>query len=65
MISKKHKKSCTTLDYIEHFLVLASSIIESISISAFASTIVITIGITSSLIGLKICTITAGIKKYN
>ena len=56
MISKKHKKSCTTLD---------SSIIESISISAFASTIVITIGITSSLIGLKICTITAGIKKYN
>ena len=65
MISKKHKKSCTTLDYIEHFLILASSIIESISISAFASTIVITIGITSSLIGLKICTITAGIKKYN
>ena len=65
MISKKHKKSCATLDYIEHFLVLASSIIESISISAFASTIVITIGITSSLIGLKICAITAGIKKYN
>ena len=65
MISKKHKKSCTTLDYIEHFLVLASSIIESSSISAFASTIVITIGITSSLIGLKICAITAGIKKYN
>ena len=65
MISKKHKKSCTTLDYIEHFLILASSIIESISISAFASTFVITIGITSSLIGLKICTITAGIKKYN
>ena len=65
MISKKHKKSCTTLDYIEHFLILASSIIESISISAFASTIVITIGITSSLIGLKICAITAGIKKYN
>ena len=65
MISKKHKKSCTTLDYIEHFLVLASSIIESISISAFASTIVITIGIASSLIGLKICAITAGIKKYN
>ena len=65
MISKKHTQSCTTLDYIEHFLVLASSIIESISISAFASTIVITIGITSSLIGLKICAITAGIKKYN
>ena len=65
MTSKKHKKSCTTLDYIEHFLVLASSIIESISISAFASTIVITIGIASSLIGLKICAITAGIKKYN
>ena len=36
----------------------------SVSISAFASLFVILIGITSSAIGLKICAITAGIKKY-
>ena len=34
-----------------------------ISISAFASLLGIPIGITSSAIGLKICAITAGIKK--
>ena len=34
------------------------------SIFAFASLIGILIGITSSAIGLKICAITAGIKKY-
>ena len=43
---------------------LASTITGCISISAFASLIGIPIGITSSAIGLKICAITAGIKKY-
>ena len=64
LMSKKHKKVCTTLNYIEHFLILASTITGCISISAFASLIGIPIGITSSAIGLKICAITAGIKKY-
>ena len=36
-----------------------------VSISAFASLVGISIGITSSVIGLKICVITAAIKKYN
>ena len=35
-----------------------------LSISLFASLVGIPIGITSSVIGLKICAITAGIKKY-
>ena len=35
-----------------------------VSISAFASLVGIPIGITSSSIGLKICAITVGIKKY-
>ena len=26
LMSKKHKKVCTTLNYIEHFLILASTI---------------------------------------
>ena len=63
-MSRKHKKVCTTLNYIEHFLILASTITGCVSISAFASLIGIPIGITSSAIGLKICAITAGIKKY-
>ena len=63
-MSKKHKKVCTTLNYIEHFLILASTVTGSISISAFASLVGIPIGITSSAIRLKICAITAGIKKY-
>ena len=37
LMSTKHKKVCTTLNYIEHFLNLASTITGSISISAFAS----------------------------
>ena len=64
LMSKKHKKVCTTLNYIEHFLILASTITWYISISLFASLLGIPIGITSSVIGLKICAIAAGIKKY-
>ena len=64
LMSKRHKKACTTLNYIEHFFVLASTITGCISISVFASLIGIPIEVTSSAIGLKICAITAGIKKY-
>ena len=64
MISRKHKKVCATLHYIEHFLILASAITGCVSISAFASLLVIPIRITSSSIGLKICTIAEGIKTY-
>ena len=64
LMSKKHKKICTTLNHIEHFLVLASIITGYVSISVFASLIGIPIRITSSAIGLKICAITAGIKNY-
>ena len=63
-MSKKHKKICTTLNYIEHFLILSSTITGCVSISTFASLIGIPIGTTSSAIGLKIFAITAGIKKY-
>ena len=64
MTSKKRKKVCTTLNYIERFLILASAIFGCISISALASLIGILIGITSSVIGWKTCAIIAGIKKY-
>ena len=64
LMSKKHKKVCTTLNHIEHFLILASTMTGCISISTFASLIGIPTGITSSEIGLKIYAVTAGIKKY-
>ena len=54
LISTKIKKVCTTLNYIEHFLVLASSVTGCSSISSFASLLVIPIGITSFAKGLKI-----------
>ena len=50
---KKHKRLCTTLNYIEHFLILGSKVTGCISISAFASLVGYPIGITSSAIGLK------------
>ena len=52
----------TTLNYTEHFLILGSTITGCISISAFASLVGIPIGITSSVIGFKICAITAAVK---
>ena len=60
---KKHKKVCTSLNYIEHVLILVSTITRCISISAFTSLIGIPVGITSSEIELKICVIATRIKK--
>ena len=65
LMSRKHKKVCTTLNYIEHFLILASTVTGCILIFAFAFLLSIPIGIASSAIGLKICAITARIKQYN
>ena len=59
----RQKKVCNTLNYIQHFLILASTVTECISISAFTSLVSIPIGIKSSAIGLKMFAITAGIKK--
>ena len=53
----------TTLNYINHFLILWPTIIGYVSISAFSSLADITIGTRSSTIGLKICAIAAGIEK--
>ena len=62
LISNKHKKVCTTLNYIQHFLILASTVTGCISIFAFSSFVGILIGIASSATGLKTCAITTGIE---
>ena len=61
---KKHKTVCHTLNNIEHFIILGSTITGWVSISAIVCLVSIPIGITSSIIALKICGITAAIKKY-
>ena len=64
MIRKKHKKICTTLYYIEHFLISASAITGCILIFAFTSLIYISTGITSCAVQLNLYAITAVIKSY-
>ena len=62
-MTRKHKKVCRVLNYTDHSLIAISLITGGVSISVFASLVVIPIGITNSAIGLKICVITTGIKK--
>ena len=63
LVSKKHKKACRFYNYIEHLIILISTVSGYVSISAFASLVGIPIGYTISAIGLNICVITARIKK--
>ena len=56
---KKHKKVYGVLNYIEHSLILISTVTGCVSISALASLVGIPIGSTSSAIGLKFSVITA------
>ena len=63
-MNNKHGRVCTTLNYIQHFLILASTIIRYTSVSDFSSLLGIPIEILSSAIGLKVCGIAAGIQKH-
>ena len=61
-MSQKYKK--TYLNHVEHLFILVSAVAGCVSISAFASLVAISVGIMSSALGIEICAITAGIKKY-
>ena len=65
LVSKKHKRTCTTLNYLEHLLILASTVTWCVSICPFASLVGIPVSIASSAMGLKICSIISGIKIIN
>ena len=52
------------MNYVEPLLILASTFTGCVSVSVFASVFGILVGITSSVVGLKIYVITTGIKKY-
>ena len=64
LISEKYKKTCKYLNYVVHLVILAPTSTGCASISAFASLVCVPVSITSSAVGIKICAITAGIKKY-
>ena len=63
LMSKKHKKVCMALNYMEQSLILVSAITGCVSVSANVSLICIFISIASFAVGLKICAIPKGIKK--
>ena len=63
-MSKKYKKVCRVMNYIDHSVIVISIINGCISISDFASLVGISIEITSQAIELKTCVVTARMKKY-
>ena len=64
LMSEKYKKTCKHLNYVEHLFILVSAVTGSVSISAFASLVCDPVCITSSKVGIQICAIFEGIKKY-
>ena len=59
-MNEKNKNICKYLN----FVILTSAGSGCVSISAFGSLVCVSVGIASSLVGLKVCAITAVIKKY-
>ena len=53
-MSKKHKKTCRILNYIEFFIILAFAVTGCVSISTFNYLVGIPIGIAIFVVGLKI-----------
>ena len=64
LMGEKYKNTYKYLNYVEYFLFLASTNISYDSVSEFASLVCVPVCITSSAVGLKICAITVGIKRY-
>ena len=61
-MSRKHKRACTTLNCIEHFIILVSVITGSIPISALAFLFGVPVAIASVAIGLEILQLLQGLK---
>ena len=52
LMSENYKNSCKYLNYVEHVLILVSTVTGCVSISAFATLVCVPVGITSSAVGL-------------
>ena len=64
-MSEKHKNVRRALNYFEYFLILVSAVSGCVLISTFASLFSVSVTITSSAVGLKICALTARIKSIS
>ena len=64
LMREKYKKTCKYLNYVERLLILVSAVTGCVSVSAFPPLVFIPVSITSSAVGIKICSITSGIRKY-
>ena len=53
-MSEKCEKTCKYLNYIEHLLILASTVAGCVLISEFASLVCLPVGIASSALGKKL-----------
>ena len=62
-MSKKHEKGSTAVNYIKHLRIFAFAVSGYVSVSVLASLVGIPMRITSSAVGLEICTTIARIKK--
>ena len=62
-MNEKYKNTCKFLNYVENLLILASRITGCVCISAFVSLGCVPVGNTSSVVGINICAIIAGIKR--
>ena len=61
---EKYKKTCKYLHYVELLVILSSTVTSCVSVSAFALLVCVPVGVTNSAVGIKICAIAKGIKKY-
>ena len=64
LLSERYKKAYKYLNYVENLLILASTVTGCISVSAFASSVCVPVGITIFAVGINICAIIAGIKNH-
>ena len=64
LMSKKDKKTCKYLNYVEYLMILVSTVTGCVSISTFASLVAIHVRIIRCAPGIKVSAITAGIKEY-
>ena len=64
LMSKKPKKTCKFLNYVENLLILASTVTGCILHSVFISLVSVPVGTTNSAVGIKFWAIIAEIKNY-
>ena len=63
-MSEKYKKTRKYLNYVQHLLILVSTVTGCVSVAAFASLVCVPSWLASFAVGIKICAISGWIKKY-